>query len=63
MSRSIHQDYNRYRAPMKLDALLAETFRATPTPENLTAWVDSQPMPGQGVLFCDEINSEFVRTP
>jgi len=46
---------------MHISQVLAETFKARPTPENLTAWVDSQPMPGQGILFCDEVNSEFVR--
>jgi len=47
---------------MHISEVLAETFKVAPTPENLTAWVDStwvdveQPM-----LFCDEVNSEFVK--
>lgn len=61
MSRSIHQDYDRYRQPMHISELLAETFKLNPTPPNLTAWVDAQPMPGQMELpFCDEVKSEFV---
>lgn len=47
--------------PMHISEVLAETFKAQPTPENLTAWADSQPIPGQGLLFCDEVNTEFVR--
>jgi hypothetical protein len=44
---------------MHISEVLAETFRHTQAPEDLTAWVDAQPMPGQGMLFCDEVNSEF----
>lgn len=64
---------------MHISEVLAETFKVAPTPENLTAWVDSQPptiptfgsttgahwkeqpMVGQGLLFCDEVNTEFVK--
>ena len=49
---------------MHISEVLAETFKVAPTPENLTAWVDSQPLPGQlelPLLFCDEVNSEFVK--
>lgn len=47
--------------PKHISEILAETFRHNPTPENLTAWADNQPIPGQGILFCDEVNSEFER--
>jgi len=51
--------------------VLAETFRGTQFHADLTAWVDSQPMPGQmelpidpaqGLCFCEEVNSEFTST-
>lgn len=52
------------KAPMHISDVLAETFRHQPTPENLTAWVDNQPMPGQMELsFEDEIASEFITPP
>lgn len=46
---------------MHISEVMAEAFKVAPTPENLTAWVDAQPMVGQGLLFCDEVNSEFVK--
>ena len=64
MSRSVAQDYDRYRDPKHVSEVLAEAFRRNPTPGNLEKWVDSQPLPGQGELelvFCDEVNSEFRR--
>jgi hypothetical protein len=61
MSRSVRTDYTKLHSPMHISDVLAETFKHQPTPENLTAWVDSQPMPGQMELtFCDEVNSEFL---
>lgn len=53
MSRSVAQDYAKYRSPMHISELLAETFKVNPSPENLTAWVDAQPMPGQMELPLD----------
>lgn len=47
--------------PKHISEVLAETFRHYPTPENLTAWVDAQPIPGQMELpFCQEVKSEFL---
>jgi len=47
---------------MHISEVLAETFKVAPTPENLTAWVDRQLVDvEQPLLFCDEVNSEFVR--
>ena len=49
---------------MHISEVLAETFKHRPTPENLTAWVDAQPIPGQMELtFEDEVASEFVEVP
>lgn len=45
---------------MHISEVLAETFKTTGHHKDLTAWVDSQPMPGQGMLFCDEVKSEFT---
>ena len=61
MSQSVRTNYDKLRSPMHISEIMAQTFKIEPTPENLTAWVDSQPMPGQGLLFCDEVNSEFVK--
>jgi len=61
MSRSV-QPTNYRREPMHISEVLAETFKHTGKPEDLTAWVDAQPMKGQGVLFCDEVNTEFTST-
>ena len=60
MSRSIRTDYTALRNPMHISEVLAETFRHTQAPEDLTAWADVAPMRGQGVLFCDEVNTEFT---
>ena len=47
---------------MHISEILAQTFKVAPTPENLTAWVDGQLVDvEQPMLFCNEVNSEFVK--
>jgi len=43
MSRSV-QPTNYHRPPMHISEVLAETFRHTGRAEDLTAWVDAQPI-------------------